>query len=53
MSKSTDSTKKAPTRENDVKAVVASLKRVAKTKVRNGMARYGIPSGNALGVSVR
>lgn len=35
-----------------VKAAVASLKRIATKMVREGMARYGLPSVNALGVSV-
>ena len=37
---------------DDVEAVVASLKRLATKQTRDGMARYGIPSDNALGVSV-
>jgi 3-methyladenine DNA glycosylase AlkD len=36
----------------DVTAVVASLKRLGSEKVRDGMARYGIPSDKAFGVSV-
>ncbi len=36
----------------EVAAVLASLKRLATKKVRDGMARYAIPSENALGVSV-
>jgi 3-methyladenine DNA glycosylase AlkD len=35
-----------------VETVLASLKRTATKKVRDGMARYGLPSDNALGVSV-
>jgi 3-methyladenine DNA glycosylase AlkD len=37
---------------NDVEAVVALLKQSATKAVRDGMARYGIPSDKALGVSV-
>lgn len=33
-------------------AAVASLKRLASKQVRDGMARYGLPSDNAFGVSV-
>lgn len=55
--------KKGPTRkaaptntkatpDDDVEAVVASLKRSGTKGVRDGMARYGIPSDRALGVSV-
>lgn len=35
-----------------VKEVLARLKEVSRKKVRDGMARYGIPSEKALGVSV-
>jgi 3-methyladenine DNA glycosylase AlkD len=35
-----------------VDVAVASLKRMATKKVRDGMARYGLPSEHALGVSV-
>jgi 3-methyladenine DNA glycosylase AlkD len=38
--------------EHDVDAVVASLKRLSSKRTRDGMARYGIPSENALGVPV-
>jgi 3-methyladenine DNA glycosylase AlkD len=44
-----------PTRlpkEDDVEAVVASLKRLASTRYRDGMSRYGLPSDNAFGVPV-
>ena len=34
------------------KAIVAELKRLGKKKVRDGMARYAIPSDNAFGVMV-
>lgn len=46
--------KKASDRSNevDVDAVVDKLKRLGSSKVREGMARYGIPSDNAFGVSV-
>ena len=37
---------------DDVEAVVVSLKRLASKQTRDGMARYGIPSDKALGVSV-
>ena len=37
---------------NQVDSVIASLKRVATKKVRDGMARYAIPSDKAFGVSV-
>lgn len=36
----------------DVAVVVASLKRMASKKVRDGMARYAIPADKAFGVSV-
>ena len=36
----------------DAAAVIASLKRLANKKVRDGMARYGIPNDHALGISV-
>jgi 3-methyladenine DNA glycosylase AlkD len=35
-----------------VEAVIASLKRRATKRVRDGMARYGLPSDKAFGVSV-
>jgi 3-methyladenine DNA glycosylase AlkD len=38
--------------EIEVEGVVASLKRVATKKTRDGMARYGIPSDKAFGVPV-
>jgi 3-methyladenine DNA glycosylase AlkD len=38
--------------QTDVDDVIASLKRLATKKVRDGMARYAIPSDNAFGVSV-
>ena len=38
--------------ENNVEAVIALLKRSSKKSVRDGMARYGIPSDKAFGVSV-
>jgi 3-methyladenine DNA glycosylase AlkD len=37
---------------HDVKTVVASLKRLATKRTRDGLARYGIPSGDALGVTI-
>jgi 3-methyladenine DNA glycosylase AlkD len=37
---------------DETEAVVASLKRMATKGVRDGMARYGIPSDKAFGVSV-
>ena len=51
---STKPTKKSSQRPlaDDVEAVVASLKRLATKRTRDGMARYGIPSDNAFGVSV-
>lgn len=47
-------TKKTMTqpRPTDAESVVASLKRLANKKTRDGMARYGIPSDNAFGVPV-
>lgn len=36
----------------DVSSVIASLKRIASKKVRDGMARFAIPSDKAFGVSV-
>jgi len=40
-----------PTSPN-VDAVVESLKRLATKRTRDGLARYGIPSDNALGVTI-
>jgi 3-methyladenine DNA glycosylase AlkD len=37
----------------DVKAVVAALERLATKGTREGLTRYGIPSDNALGVTIR
>lgn len=37
---------------DDVETVIASLKRLATKKTRDGMARYGIPSDKAFGVPV-
>jgi 3-methyladenine DNA glycosylase AlkD len=37
---------------SQVDAAIASLKRSATKKVRDGMARFGLPSDNAFGVSV-
>lgn len=37
---------------DEVQAVVASLKRLGNRRTRDGMARYGIPSDNALGVTM-
>ena len=44
-----------PTRRtrHDVKTVVASLERLATKRTREGLGRYGIPSDNALGVTIR
>jgi 3-methyladenine DNA glycosylase AlkD len=36
----------------DAKEVIATLKGMANKKIRDGMARYGIPSDHALGISV-
>jgi len=36
----------------DAKAVIATLESMADKKVRDGMARYGIPNDHALGISV-
>ena len=36
----------------DADAVVAALRRVSSKATRDGMARYGIPSDHALGVSM-
>jgi 3-methyladenine DNA glycosylase AlkD len=41
-----------PTRRDDLQKVVAWLKRTGTARVRDGMARYAIPSHNALGVAV-
>ena len=43
-----------PTRTSaqNVDTVVASLKRLATKRTRDGLARYGIPSDNALGVTI-
>ena len=41
-----------PSVEDRSKAVVAMLHKMASRKVRDGMARYGIPSDNALGIAV-
>lgn len=38
--------------ENDVDAVISSLKRLASKRTRDGMARYAIPSDKAFGVPV-
>ena len=38
--------------EDEVEAVVASLKRLGTKQTRDGMARYGIPSDKAFGVSM-
>ena len=38
--------------KHEVASVIASLKRIATKKVRDGMARYAIPSDKAFGVSV-
>lgn len=38
--------------KHDAESVVAKLKSMASTKVRDGMARYGIPAHNALGIAV-
>ena len=41
-----------PPKKEDVPSVIASLRRLASTTVRDGMARFAIPSDNAFGVSV-
>src|SRR5262245_46144202 len=41
-----------PPVEHDAPAVVGMLQRLATKKVRDGMARYGLPSDKAFGVSV-
>jgi 3-methyladenine DNA glycosylase AlkD len=46
------SRKDQPAIDDPVAAVIASLKRNATAKVRNGMARYGLPSDRAFGVPV-
>jgi 3-methyladenine DNA glycosylase AlkD len=38
--------------DDEVEAVVASLKRLGTKRIRDGMARYGIPSDKAFGVPV-
>src|SRR5205823_4816523 len=39
-------------KQQDVEAVVASLKRLATKRTRDGMARFGLPSDKAFGVAV-
>ena len=41
-----------PSLDADVKSAVAWLERHATKRTRDGMARYGLPSNNAFGVSV-
>jgi 3-methyladenine DNA glycosylase AlkD len=41
-----------PPKDPDVDSVVASLKRLASKRYRDGMSRYGLPSDNAFGVPV-
>ncbi len=41
-----------PAPKENVKAIVASLKRLGSKRVRDGMARFAIPSDNALGIPV-
>ena len=41
-----------PARQNNAAVVVAELKRMGSKKVRDGMARFAIPSDNAFGVSM-
>jgi len=43
---------KSTTVESQARAAVASLRRLAKKEIRDGMARYGLPCDNAFGVSV-
>lgn len=38
--------------ENQVSSVVATLKKMGSKSVRDGMARYGLPSNNAFGIPV-
>ncbi|MES1167671.1 MAG: DNA alkylation repair protein, partial [Oleiharenicola lentus] len=38
--------------KQDVQVALAELKRLSSQKIRDGMARYGIPSDKALGVGV-
>lgn len=46
-------TKRAqPSLEDDVQSAVTWLKRHSSKKTRDGMARYAIPSDNALGVTM-
>jgi len=45
-------TKGGRPRDPDVESALASLKRLASKKYRDGMARYGIPSDKAFGVPV-
>jgi 3-methyladenine DNA glycosylase AlkD len=49
--KSTKAKPKHPL-DDEVQAVLTALRRMATKKTRDGMARYGIPSDNALGVSM-
>jgi 3-methyladenine DNA glycosylase AlkD len=44
--------KRAPSADKDVEAALDWLKRRGTKSVRDGMARYALPSGNAFGVSV-
>jgi 3-methyladenine DNA glycosylase AlkD len=41
-----------PPKKEDVPSIIATLRRFASKSVRDGMARFAIPSDNALGVSV-
>jgi 3-methyladenine DNA glycosylase AlkD len=43
---------RASSQFHDVDTVVASLKRLANKRTRDGLGRYGIPSDNALGVTI-
>jgi len=45
-------TKKSVSLDDRVKAVVTKLKRLSTKSTLDGMARYGLPSDNALGVSI-
>ena len=44
--------KKTPSAEHDVKSVLAWLKKHSSKATRDGMARYGVPSDTALGVTM-
>jgi 3-methyladenine DNA glycosylase AlkD len=52
MKKQVATKRKSASPETEMKSVIATLKRLSSKKTLDGMARYGLPSDNALGVSV-